>query len=118
MRKNLNLINKTLSMHWYDLEIPDDELTDLKKRLSGDPENERAIRMDQRSLHRVFNNPELQTGGRFYGGWWQNIPREHRQHLAVNGRSMVELDYSLISIQAFCMHKRVLHALLTATQAS
>ena len=94
MRKNLTLINKTLSMHWYDLEIPDDELTDLKKRLSGDPENERAIRMDQRSLHRVFNDPELQTGGRFYGGWWQNIPREHRQHLAVNGRSMVELDYS------------------------
>jgi len=36
----------------------------------------------------------LQTGGRFYGGWWQNIPREHRQHLAVNGKSMVELDYS------------------------
>ena len=45
-------------------------------------------------LHRVFNDPELQTGGRFYGGWWQNIPREHRQHLAVNGKAMVELDYS------------------------
>jgi hypothetical protein len=94
MRKNLKLINKALSMHWYDLEIPDDELTDLQKRLSGDPKNERIIRMDQRSLHRVFNDTELQTGGRFYGGWWQNIPREHRQHLAVNGKSMVELDYS------------------------
>jgi hypothetical protein len=94
MRKNLNLINKALSMHWYDLEIPDEELSNLQKRLSGDPENERAIRMDQRSLHRVFNDPELKTGGRFYGGWWQNIPREHRQHLAVNGKSMVELDYS------------------------
>ena len=94
MRKNLALINKTLSMHWYDLEIPDEELSNLQKRLSGDPENERTIRMDQRSLHRVFNDPQLQTGGRFYGGWWQNIPREHRQHLAVNGKSMVELDYS------------------------
>ena len=94
MRKNLNLINKALLMHWYDLEIPDDELTDLQKRLSGDPKNERIIRMDQRSLHRVFNDAELQTGGRFYGGWWQNIPREHRQHLAVNGKAMVELDYS------------------------
>ena len=94
MRENLNLINKALSMHWYDLEIPDEELGNLQMRLSGDPKNERIIRMDQRSLHRVFNDPELQTGGRFYGGWWQNIPREHRQHLAVNGKSMVELDYS------------------------
>jgi len=94
MCKNLNLINKALSMHWYDLEIPDDELSDLQKRLADDPENERTIRMDQRSLYRVFNDPDLQTGGRFYGGWWQNIPREYRHHLAVNGKRMVELDYS------------------------
>ena len=94
MRENLHLINYALSKHWYDLEIPDDELANLQKRLSGDPENERTIRMDQRSLHRVFNDPALQTGGRFYGGWWQNIPREYRPHLAVNGKRMVELDYS------------------------
>ena len=94
MRENLGIINKALSKHWYDLEIPDEELSDLQKRLADDLENERIIRMDQRSLHRVFNDPELQTGGRFYGGWWQNIPREYRQHLAVNGKTMVELDYS------------------------
>ncbi|MDB0073527.1 hypothetical protein N9F00_02950 [Planktomarina temperata] len=94
MCKNLNLINKALSMHWYDLEIPDDELSALQKRLADNPQNERIIRMDQRFLHRVFNDPDLQTGGRFYGGWWQNIPREYRQHLAVNGKRMVELDYS------------------------
>jgi hypothetical protein len=94
MRENLGIINKALSKHWYDLEIPDKELSDLQKRLADDPENDRIIRMDQRSLHRVFNDPELQTGGRFYGGWWQNIPREYRHHLAVNGKPMVELDYS------------------------
>jgi hypothetical protein len=92
--ENLTLINKALSKHWYDLEVPDEELSDLQKRLADDPENERIIRMDQRSLHRVFNDPELQTGGRFYGGWWINIPREHRRHLVVNGKRMVELDYS------------------------
>ena len=37
---------------------------------------------------------DLHTGGRFYGGWWQNIPKEYRHHLAVNGKKMVELDYS------------------------
>ena len=94
MRENLGTINNALSRHWYDLEIPDDELSALQKRLADNPQNERIIRMDQRFLHRVFNDPDLQTGGRFYGGWWQNIPREYRQHLAVNGKRMVELDYS------------------------
>jgi hypothetical protein len=94
MRENLGIINNALSRHWYDLEIPDDVLSALQKRLADNPQNERIIRMDQRFLHRVFNDPDLQTGGRFYGGWWQNIPREYRQHLAVNGKRMVELDYS------------------------
>lgn len=94
MRANLERINKALSLHWYDLEIPDDELTDLQRRLADDPVEQRTIRMDQRSLYRVFNDPDLQTGGRFYGGWWQNIPKEYRHHLAVNGKKMVELDYS------------------------
>jgi hypothetical protein len=94
MRENLGIINKSLSKHWYDLEIPDEELSDLQKRLADDPENERIIRMDQRSLHRVFNDPDLITGGRFYGGWWQNIPREYRRYMVVNAKQMVEMDYS------------------------
>jgi len=94
MRENLSVINNALSKHWYDLQIPDDELSELQKRLADDPENERTIRMDQRSLYRVFNDPELRTGGRFYGGWWQNIPRDYRKHMIVNGKKMVELDYS------------------------
>jgi len=94
MRENLRIINNALSKHWYDLEIPDEDLSDLQKRLADDLENERIIRMDQRSLHRVFNDPGLTTGGRFYGGWWQNIPREYRRYMVVNGKQMVELDYS------------------------
>ena len=94
MRENLGIINKALSKHWYDLEVPDEELSDLQKRLADEPENERIIRMDQRSLHRVFNDPYLHTGGRFYGGWWQNIPREYRPYIVVNAKQMVELDYS------------------------
>lgn len=94
MRKNLITINNALSKHWYDLDIPDDEFTALQERLADDPENERSIRLDQRSLYRVFNDPDLRTGGRFYGGWWQNIPREYRRYMVVSGKQMVELDYS------------------------
>ena len=76
MTENLTLINKALSKHWYDLEIPDEELSELQKRLADDQENELIVRMDRRALHRVFNDPDLLTGGRFYGGWWINIPKE------------------------------------------
>jgi len=91
---NLEIINKALSKHWYDLEISDNSLVQLQERLANDQTNPRQLRFDQRSLYRVFNDPELTTGGRFYGGWWQNIPREYRSNLTINGKTTVELDYS------------------------
>lgn len=94
MRSNLQTINRVLQRNWYDLEIDDDELERLQVRLSEDLKDPRQIDMSRRSLYRVFNDPDLQTGGRFYGGWWQNVPREYRPYLLVNGKQMVEYDYS------------------------
>lgn len=68
MRSNLQTINRVLQRNWYDLEIDDDELERLQVRLSEDLEDPRQIDMSRRSLYRVFNDPNLQTGGRFYGG--------------------------------------------------
>ena len=45
IRQNLMIINKALSKHWYDLEIPDQELSKLQKRLADDFVNERTIRV-------------------------------------------------------------------------
>ena len=33
-------------------------------------------------------------GGRFYGGWWQNIPSAYRSVITINGYRTVEADYS------------------------
>ena len=44
-------------------------------------------------IHRIFNET-FSRGGRFYGGWWQNIPRELRRYITINGKSTSELDYS------------------------
>ncbi|MFZ9080527.1 MAG: hypothetical protein ACO23H_18485 [Alphaproteobacteria bacterium] len=52
------------------------------------------VRMNQRSLYRVFNDPTLKTGGRFYGGWWQNIPKSLRRYLVIDGKRTIELDYA------------------------
>ncbi|MBB3713927.1 hypothetical protein FHS00_003540 [Limimaricola variabilis] len=94
MKWNLERINRVLARCWYDLEVPDSELAELQARLANDPEDERRLALHQRTLHRVFNDDELTTGGRFYGGWWQNIPKAYRRHLIVDGKRMVEIDYS------------------------
>ncbi len=91
---NLGIINTALSKHWFDLEISDDELCRVQHKLAKDPEDERSLRFDKRSLFRVFNDANLETGGRFYGGWWQNVPKEYRRRLIINRKPTVELDYS------------------------
>ena len=45
------------------------------------------------SLHRVFNRGRFSLGGRLYGGWWQNIPKEFRADITIDGSSTIELDY-------------------------
>ena len=44
-------------------------------------------------MYSTFNE-DFSSGGRFYRGWWQNIPRELRQHITIDGEPCSELDYS------------------------
>ncbi len=53
----------------------------------------------RRHLYRQFNNGSFETGGRLYGGWWINIPKDLRQRIRINGSSTVELDYSGCAIR-------------------
>jgi len=94
MLANLGRINRVLEQSWFDLEVDDEDLLQLEIRLSQDPDDPPPINMSHRRLYRVFNDPDLRTGGRFYGGWWQNIPKTYRSRLLVNGKRMVEYDYS------------------------
>lgn len=43
-------------------------------------------------LFRVFNG-DWTHGGRLYGGWWQQLPKEARAKLLINGESVTEPDY-------------------------
>ena len=49
------------------------------------------------TLHRVFTN-DWKHHGRFYGGWWQNIPKEQRGRLLINGEDTAEHDYQSFHI--------------------
>ena len=52
----------------------------------------RIIIPDFLRMHRVFNG-SLLYGGRLYGGFWQNLPKEFRAKLLIDGCPVVELDY-------------------------
>ena len=58
-------------------------------------------------LHRIFNQSNFEFGGRFYGGWWQNIPSEYRADITINGAPTVEIDYPRLHpslLYAICGH--------------
>lgn len=45
-------------------------------------------------LRRIFSRDSMKLGGRFYGGWWQFIPKNYRVHITINYLPTVEVDYS------------------------
>ena len=83
-------------------------MKDLDERmLAGaelDPDQPPFLDLSAKYLTRIFNNSSLEQGGRFYRGWWQNIPKEIRQLICINGDFTTEMDYSAI-------HPTLLYAL-------
>lgn len=66
------------------------------KSRSGD----KMITLDrsEKFIRRIFNNSSWEAGGRYYGGWWQNIPKGWREHIRIDGSPVVEIDYSGLHI--------------------
>ena len=95
-------INANLERTFINLFIDEYELEDLNARMSAkaDEEPAQAFKFNRtnRYLKRIFNNNSLEQGGRFYGAWWQSIPKEYRTLISLNGEYTVEMDYSSIHI--------------------
>ena len=102
MRHNLQVINDRIATKWIDLELSKEEHTDLvaqmakkdKEHLEESPDDYRPLMLSKRSLYRVFNDADFKTGGRFYGGWGQEIPSKYRDRITIDGKRTVQLDYS------------------------
>ena len=100
MRNRLAIINQAIDTQWIDLEMSDADLVALARLMRTEqwqkdhPDAEPSINMSKRKLYRTFNDVKFTTGGRFYGGWWQGLPKDARRQLMVNGRRLVEVDYS------------------------
>ena len=95
-RNNLRTINECLTKHWADLRIKDSEVEKLAQRVLQDPDKE-PIDLSRRILTRIFSNGSFDKGGRFYRGWWQNVPGEYRKHITIDEFVTTEYDYSQLS---------------------
>jgi len=114
MRNNLKKINHALRETFIGLYIPDSELNELNKRLAKHPDPQKQpINFHAKRLCRIFNRTdEFTHGGRFYGGWWQNISKEYRKFIRISENTpgnwdayddeVIELDYD-------AMHARMLY---------
>jgi hypothetical protein len=51
------------------------------------------VAVRDRFLQRQFKN-DFESCGRFVGGFWVNMPRKQRANIRIDGRRIVELDYS------------------------
>lgn len=94
MRANLNFLNKKLQKTRIALQISDWQYVEMLQRLKSKKNPNPTIDFSRTSMHRVFNNGSFDQGGRFYGGWWQSIPRDYRKYITINYKETVELDYS------------------------
>lgn len=94
MRDNLNIINDCLKRHWSDLHLSDDEWVKLQRSLVGNKKYDYTpIRLHRQTVRRIFNSTSFDIGGRFYGGWWQNIPSAYRGMITIDGKRTTEFDY-------------------------
>ena len=95
-RNNLRTINQCFTRHWVDLRILDKDVLALQERLFDDVEKQ-PIDLTKMTLVRIFSNNSFEEGGRFYRGWWQNVPSEYRQYITIDSKPTIEYDYSQLN---------------------
>ena len=95
-RQNLKKINQCFLRHWADLEIKDTDVVSLEARIRKNIDG-LPIDLSARSLIRIFSNGSFKEGGRFYRGWWQNVPSEYRKYITIDMKRTIEYDFSQLN---------------------
>ena len=95
-RDNLRKINQCFLRHWADLEIKDANIDELGLNVS-EHDDKLPIDLSARTLVRIFSNGSFKQGGRFYRGWWQNVPSEYRKYITIDMKRTVEYDFSQLN---------------------
>jgi hypothetical protein len=89
MRRRLEEINEALSAADLELYAPTVKHDGMLLRVG----NDHVLYPAMRTLYRIFNRGSFSNGGRFYGTWWQQIPKKIRPQLLIDGEPTIEHDY-------------------------
>ena len=102
-KSNLTKINNCFVKHWADLRIEDTEVAKLSDRINQDPDKQ-PIDLSKRTLTPIFTNGSFEEGGRFYRGWWQNVPSEYRKFITIDEGVTTEYDFSQLQSTHAVLH--------------
>jgi hypothetical protein len=73
-----------------------------ESKLAFEPDGGPLVATSIRQLHRSFNLPpdapegteRFDCGGRLFGGWWMNLPKERRHLIRIAGEPVADLDFA------------------------
>jgi len=64
------------------------------KKLKRDKTRRVSLRHDNKFVRRIFYRGDWTLGGRYHGGWWQQIPSKLRNQILIDDQYTVEVDFS------------------------
>ena len=76
--------------------MKDTDYLKLGKAISSD-DQKLPIDFSRRTLVRIFSNGSFKEGGRFYRGWWQNVPSGYRKNITIDSKKTCEYDFSQLN---------------------
>lgn len=102
MRKFLNEYNEFLQKTYIDIDymgyVHQRKLNNMSPEYLVNLPTHLYFDLTKRKMRRVFNNGVFNEGGRFYGGFWMEMPSKLRLRLILDSHKVVEADYSGIHI--------------------
>ncbi len=93
MAKVVRAYNDLLAKTFIDIPDMNKPMLEIKEK-NSDRTRYVNITHHDKFTHRVFNNSSWDQGGRFYGGFWQQIDQILRGGIRLNDSSTVEIDFS------------------------
>jgi hypothetical protein len=88
MRKQLHSFNDFLGEFNLGLSCPLEEVRQIILDRKTNPIDYSRTRVRRRFKY------DFSSGGRFYDGWWQEMPKDFRPYITIDGEPCSELDYS------------------------
>lgn len=100
MRRVLTKYNELLNKTYLDVCSLEEPYFERVEEQKGEKDKivRHYITGQNHFVRRVFNNGSWERGGRFYGGWWQQMNKELRSDIMINGEPVIEIDFTAMHV--------------------